>query len=269
MLAVVLISFIIFMLFGGRTNYWYLRKMTLEEQRNIIATFSEMAPRYEGLMNNELNRFWGINYEGFVAQLLESVKTRPDEVILDIATGTAFIPSYLSRSGKKFKKIIGIDITLSMLQNANRNLGFKKVEWLTLVCGSAHELPLKAGSVDRAICCLATHHMDAERLLSNIFNALKDGGTAHLADAGSSNSWKNGLIRFGIKSLAFLYFLFTENYTRAVAEAQSIANIHTIQQWEDMIVAAGFSHLELNEMKSKKFWAPNPIILKFQKREDE
>lgn len=46
-------------------------------------------------MNSELNRFWGISNEGFVSQILEKMETRPQDVILDIATSTAFIPSFL------------------------------------------------------------------------------------------------------------------------------------------------------------------------------
>jgi ubiquinone/menaquinone biosynthesis C-methylase UbiE len=194
------------------------------------------------------------------------MQTRSDEVILDIATGTAFIPSYLKRHHKPYRRIIGLDLTFQMLQNANRNLdGQPSADWLSLVCASAHALPLKAGGVDRAICCLATHHMDANLLLSNIYRSLKAGGEANIADAGSSTRWKNGFVRFLIKSIAFLYFLFSENFQRAVAESSAIANIHTTREWSEMIKAAGFKNIDIRELKSKKFWAPNPVIISFQK----
>jgi hypothetical protein len=35
----------------------------LNEQDHIIETFTEMASRYESLMNSELNRFWGVSYQ--------------------------------------------------------------------------------------------------------------------------------------------------------------------------------------------------------------
>ncbi len=225
-----------------------------------------MAPRYEGLMNNELNRFWGISYEGFVGILLDGIQTKPGEMILDIATGTAFIPSYLKKHQKPYKRIIGLDITLPMLRNASRNLGSTDTsDWLSLVCASAHELPLQSGSIDRAICCLATHHMNADVLLSNIYSVLREGGIAHIADAGGSTKWKNAIIRVCIKSAAFIYFLFTENFSRAVAESHAIANVHTIDEWTDFVTSSGFKKIEIKEMKSKKFWAPNPIVLKIVK----
>ena len=238
----------------------------MEEQQHIIETFSEMAPRYEGLMNSELTRFWGFTYEGFVSEFLEGLQTDPEDVILDIATGTAFIPSYLIRHQKPFKKIIGLDLTYHMLLNAGRNIpnvdGPHQPE---LICASAHEMPLKPACIDRAICCLATHHMDADLLLTNIYSSLRPGGVAHLADAGGSTKWKNGIIRFFIKTIAFIYFWVTENYSRAIAESSAIANIHTVAEWAAIAEEEGFINIKIHEMKSKKFWAPNPITMKFEK----
>lgn len=238
----------------------------MEEQQHIIETFSEMASRYEGLMNNELNRFWGFTYEGFVSDFLKSLQTLESDRILDIATGTAFIPSYLIRKQKPFKKIIGLDITYQMLRNASRNVDFaNQNDRVKLVCGSAHELPLEPASIDRALCCLATHHMDVDLLLSNIYRSLAPGGYAHLADAGGSSKWKNIFIKLFIKVIAFLYFIFTENFSRAIAESKAVANIHTSDEWELLIKENGFINTTVIELQSKKFWTPNPVIIKMQK----
>jgi ubiquinone/menaquinone biosynthesis C-methylase UbiE len=240
--------------------------VSLEEQQHIIETFSEMAPRYESLMNSELTRFWGFTYENFVGEFLEGLQTNSEDVILDIATGTAFIPSYLIRHQKPFKKIIGLDLTFHMLHNAGRNIPeVEKSHKPELICASAHEMPLKPACIDRAICCLATHHMNADLLLTNIYASLKPGGVAHLADAGGSSKWKNGTIRFFIKFIAFIYFLVTENYSRAIAESSAIANIHTTAEWASIAEEEGFINIKIHEMKSKKFWAPNPITMKFEK----
>ena len=39
-------------------------------KENIIETFTELAPRYEEVVNAELDRFWGWSYVGFVNQLI-------------------------------------------------------------------------------------------------------------------------------------------------------------------------------------------------------
>ena len=40
----------------------------MSEQDHIIETFTEMASRYENLVNSELNRFWGISYLDFIKE---------------------------------------------------------------------------------------------------------------------------------------------------------------------------------------------------------
>jgi len=238
----------------------------LSEQRHIIATFSEMAPRYEGLMNHELTLFWGYSYREFVSKFLNGLSTNPSDTILDIATGTAFIPAYLQKEKKPFKRILGLDLTFGMLQNAYKNLTqLAGKQDIRLICASAHELPFMPGSIDRAICCLATHHMHAATLLINIYQSLHSGGFAHIADAGGSSRWKKAAVRFGIKLMAFLYFLTHEGFSRAVAESDAIANIHTSLEWRKIAEDAGFINIEITELRSKKFWAPNPLIMKFQK----
>ena len=54
----------------------------------IIDTFSELAPRYERVVDLELNRFWGSRYGDFVDQLINLTSIKSDDAILDIATGT-------------------------------------------------------------------------------------------------------------------------------------------------------------------------------------
>ncbi len=242
----------------------------MTEQREIITTFSEMAPRYESLMNNELNRFWGINYEDFVCRLLNDLSPQDDDLILDIATGTAFIPSYLIDRKVKFDRIIGLDLTLGMLLNGKKRLVKSSYDSLVpLVCASAHQMPFQHGTFDQAICCLATHHMDAAALLTNINLSLKAGGRLHIADAGGSSKWKNKFIRFFIKIAAFLYFLFAENLSRALAESAAIGNIHTSQEWEELIKNHGFVDIKINQLKSKRFWTPDPIFIKAIKKPKE
>lgn len=239
----------------------------MTEQQEIITTFSEMAPRYESLMNSELNRFWGIDYQDFVSRLLKDFSPHADELILDIATGTAFIPSYLIDKNVKFSKIIGLDITFGMLMNGKHRMVKSSFDGKApLVCASAHQMPFQHNTFDQAICCLATHHMDADVLLTNINLSLKEGGKLHIADAGGTSSWKNQFIRLFIKIAAFLYFLFSENYSRAKAESAAIGNIHTSQEWEELIKIHGFVDITIEQFKSKHFWAPNPLFIKAIKK---
>jgi len=239
----------------------------LDEQHEIITAFSEMAPRYEQLMNNELNRFWGIEYHAFVGQLLSDLQLKKEDTILDVATGTSYIPLYLIDKQVRFNKIIGLDITLGMLSRGKEILESQKINGkVPLVCASALQMPFKTGTFDTAICCLATHHMDAGLLLNNIYPALKPNGKVLLADAGSSSTWKNWLIKLLIKSAAFVYFLLEENLSRALAESSAIANIHTADGWKKLLEEAGYEDIDIRRLKSKNIWAPDPIIIRANKK---
>lgn len=238
----------------------------MDGQRDIITAFSKMAPRYEQLMDHELNRFWGFDYAAFLDEALCDFYPQRGDLILDIATGTGFIPGYLIKYKRPFRKVIGLDITFDMLVHARqraREMGAQ--DRVLLVCASAHAMPFRIGSFDRAICCLATHHMDVHALLKNIHQTLKSGGMVTVAEAGGSSRWKNLIIKSVIKAGAFLYFFFAQNPSRAAAESSAIANIHTSEEWRGLFNECQFSHVRLRQLKSRRFYAPDPLIIEARK----
>ena len=242
----------------------------MNEQEHIIETFSEMALRYEKLMNSELSRFWGIDYYGFIAEVLGETKTSATDNIIDIATGTSFIPRFLTAEKKAAKSITGLDLTYDMLLNGKKLLAEEgNSGHINLVCASAHAMPFMSGSFDIAICCLATHHMSVTHLLKEIHHAIKPGATFYIGDVGGSVKWKIGFVRVIIKALAFLYFLFTENYSRAKAESGAVANVMTSKEWHNRIKENGFENISIREIKSSRFWTPNPVIIHATKRMEE
>ena len=238
----------------------------MNEQDHIIDTFAEMASRYENLMNSELNRFWGVSYLDFTQELISKIDFGSRKKILDIATGTALIPQYLSAQNISKKYVVGLDLTFEMLINAKEQIRKNGNDSaIQLVCASAHAMPFQEHTFDIAICCLATHHMNVGLLLNNIHLSLKPNGKVHIADAGGSKRWKIGIIRFLIKIFAFLYFLVVENLPRAQAEAEGVGNILTVNEWRELIAKKGFVSLKTKELKSKRFWTPNPVIIEAKK----
>lgn len=238
----------------------------MDEQREIITAFTEMAPRYEQLMNSELNRFWGIDYHSFVKRLLSKIDSNESAIILDVATGTSYIPLYILTNDISFGKIVGLDITLGMLEQGKLALEKNHANGRVIqVCASALQMPFGRNTYDIIICCLATHHMDVGLLLENVYQSLKPKGSIYLADAGGSSAWKNGAIKLFIKLAAFIYFLFQENLSRAKAESCAIVNIHSPSEWEQLLQKCGFKSIELTRMKSSKFWVPDPLIIRAKK----
>jgi ubiquinone/menaquinone biosynthesis C-methylase UbiE len=186
--------------------------------------------------------------------------------ILDIATGTAFIPQYLAAQKIPCHHVVGLDLTFEMLSNAKEQIRKNNCDSsIQLVCASAHAMPFQKHTFDIAICCLATHHMNTTLLLNNIYSSLKPNGKFHIADVGGSKRWKIGIVRTFIKIAAFIYFMFVENLSRAQAESEAIANVITINEWRELIADHGFISIKTWELKSKRFWAPNPVIIEAKK----
>jgi len=234
----------------------------MKERDTIVAAFSEMVQRYETQMNSELNRFWGWSYDEFVSMLLKNVPIKSDDAILDVATGTSFVPAHLLKNYPNLKHIVGLDITLEMLlKGKQKNLTSFNGGMIELVCGTAMAMPLASASFNIVLCALATHHMDVKDLLTEIYRLLKPHGKLAIGDVGGAQSWKNPIVRFLIRMLAFIYFFFTENKSRAWIEASALTNIRTVQEWQALLLELGFNDIAVSEVQSKKLWVPNPLII--------
>ena len=244
----------------------------MNEKENIIETFTELAPRYEEVVNAELNRFWGWSYMGFVNQLLHSTSIPEKGKMLDLATGTGVIPITVASNGFGMSRIHGLDITLSMLERARKKKSSETIKnQIDLVCASAMDIPYASESFNLVTCALATHHMDVELLLSESWRILDQGGMLSIADVGGSNLWKSPIVKFFLRIAAFIYFLFKENIHRAWAEAEAVSNVRSKEEWFDLLVKTGFGNIKIIKLKSKYFWVPEPLVIQAIKpiREDQ
>lgn len=237
----------------------------MEEQEIVVEAFTELAPRYEIVVNNELNKFWGWSYTGFIQFLLDNTPIKGGEFLLDIATGTGVIPRAVMQTNPDCK-IVGVDITRAMLEQGKKKLGHNLFgEKVFLTTGNAMFMPFAPDSYDLVLCGLATHHMQVEQLASEIHRILKTDGRFSLADVGGAKWWRNPIINFFIKILAYIYFLVTENKDRAWAEASAVSNVFTAEDWHRILIDAGFNKVKITHLKSKKFWVPDPLLIQAYK----
>lgn len=235
----------------------------MNSRRAIEQAFKELAPRYEEVMDSELRQIWGWTYPEFVNQLLDLTNIEDNDVVLDIATGTAVIPIRLSSERQNGNRYIGLDITPGMLQRARQKIiGGKHENHILLTCASAMKMPFRSGAFNQITCGLATHHMDTAILIPEMLRVLKPGGKVTIADVGASPLWKFMPLRMLLRVIIFFYFLAKEGFARSWAEATSISNMMTAEEWEKALAEAGFLKIEVNKMKSRHFWAPSPIALK-------
>lgn len=238
----------------------------MEDKDNIINAFSEMAPRYEQVVDSELNRFWGWSYRGFVNQLLTSTPIQQEDIILDVATGTGVIPYHIEKAGHSSKQIHGLDITMSMLNLAKRRLGELDSHMMrNLVCASAMDMPYANSGFTQVTCGLATHHMDVKKLIHESFRVLRNGGRLIIADVGGSKLWRFPGVKTLLRIVAFIYFFLVENKSRAWAETSAVANVLSKEDWSLVLLNAGFRNIVIQELKSKYFWVPAPLLIKAEK----
>ena len=238
----------------------------MEEQEVVVEAFKELAPRYEKVVNTELNRFWGWSYSGFVDRLIELTPISDGDIILDLATGTSVIPRRLVENVKKDFRIVGLDITARMLRSGKEKIAKEKAtEKIRLTCGDAMVMPFRDEAFNVVICGLATHHMNVPLLISEIHRVLRSGGRLSIADVGGAQLWRFPVVRGMIKVAAFLYFLTFENPTRARAEAAAVSNIRTADEWGLLLSKHGFTDIIITKLPSKKVWFPDPLVLEATK----
>jgi ubiquinone/menaquinone biosynthesis C-methylase UbiE len=234
----------------------------MDDQNNIIKTFTELAPRYEEVVDSELSRFWGWSYKRFVENFLEDIPIEEGDIVLDVATGTGEIPLRMKLNGASQNNIHGLDITYPMLEKAKGRLSdHDHQEGVDLVCASGMEIPYAGESFRVVTCALATHHMDVEKLICEMHRILQDGGRAVIADVGASAAWKLPGIKLLLRLAAFIYFLFKETLNRAWAEAGAISKIRSIEEWNEILHSIGFRDIRFTKLKSRYFWIPEPHII--------
>jgi len=234
--------------------------MSIKE--TIIETFTEMAPRYEEVVNGELDRFWGWSYTGFIYQMFQFTAFPETGRILDLATGTGVIPITVASEGRSKGRLHGLDITMSMLTGAKKKVASGKYQdRINLICACAMNTPYASQSFDLVTCALATHHMDVRNLAAESWRVLRNGGRFSIADVGGSNLWKTPVIKFFLRVAAFVYFLFQENIQRAWAESDAVSNVRSKEEWFELLLEAGYRDIQITKLKSKYRWVPEPLVI--------
>ncbi len=234
----------------------------MDDQNLIIETFEELSPRYQKVVDAELNLFWGWRYSDFVNTLLGLTPIHPEDRILDIATGTGVIPTNIATRNPQVSSLHGLDITHAMLKHAQTDYNDSGLaQPLRLTCASAMSMPYARDSFSLVFCGLATHHMEVDLLISEMYRVLDKGGRIAVADAGSSPLWKIPGVKLMMRMVAYLYFLFKENSTRAWAEALAVSNVRTKEEWEVLLSEVGFNQIKIRQLKSKYRWVPDPLVI--------
>ncbi len=145
---------------------------TIAQKDEVRNMFNSIAHRYD-FLNHVLS--FGVDFY-WRKRVLKIVKQAKPSSILDIATGTADLAILMSKA--KPKKIVGIDISASMLQKGKEKVMNKGLsELIELSLGDAEEIEFPDNQFDVAMVAFGVRNFEnLERGLKEILRVIKPNG---------------------------------------------------------------------------------------------
>ncbi|QED46269.1 class I SAM-dependent methyltransferase [Cytobacillus dafuensis] len=116
----------------------------------------------------------GITYNDFVEQpaIKSAISELKDKSVLDLGCGTGHFSKYCIEKGAS--KVIGLDISKNMIEEAKKNNEHEKIEY---ICAPIEDMDFPKGKFDVIISSLAIHYIeDYSNLIKNISAFLKHNG---------------------------------------------------------------------------------------------
>jgi len=137
-------------------------------------TFDAIVPRYD-LINRLLSCGRDMAWR---EQMARHLPDKPDLRVLDLATGTGDVPVALSRAGRRWAQMIGMDPSFPMLERAKEKA--ESLHWSTpvrWVRGDANHIPLRGECVDAVTVAFGVRNFpDRARALTECLRVLRPGG---------------------------------------------------------------------------------------------
>ena len=167
--------------------YWLLitTEGTYLGTRVVVLLYDWTARRY-----NAIKAFGFVDEARFVGlPLAEFLERVPNATFLDVATGTGRTLLALAAIGDLGATLVGVDRSLPMLRQAQRDLAERGVQ-ATLIRGDAHSLMLADGSLDAVTCLEALEFMrDPRQVVREMVRVLRPGGAMLVSNRVGLEAW--------------------------------------------------------------------------------
>ncbi len=167
---------------------------TIAKKEQVRNMFNSIAHRYD-FLNHFLS--FGVDFY-WRRRVLRIVKRLKPATILDIATGTGDLAILAAKAGPE--KIIGVDLSASMLEVGKEKVFYKKLSGLIdMQIGDAENLDFEDDSFDLAMVAYGVRNFEnLEKGLREIYRVLKPGGAFVVLEFSSPR-------RFPLKQLYRFY----------------------------------------------------------------
>ena len=166
-----------------------------EQKRRVTATFDNMASRYDKIHFLQL----------CARSLVEGAALKPDDRVLDVATGTGVVALTSAALVGSGGRVVGVDLSADMLAQAQKKLseaGYPQVEMRQ---GDAQHLDFPDGSFDAVLCASSLFFMpDMDAVLREWRRVLVPDGTVGFSSFGESflqplrDMWSARLAEHGV-----------------------------------------------------------------------
>ncbi|WP_324676414.1 class I SAM-dependent methyltransferase [Hymenobacter sp. GOD-10R] len=193
--------------------------------RSAQEQFDRQASHY----NAQWNSWTGIALNW----LLEQAECQPDDLVLDVATGTGFTALAFAPF---VQSVVGIDVSTGMLEQARQQQVAQHVDNVTWQQGAAEALPFADETFSIVTCRIAPHHFQSiPQFLSEVKRVLRPHGRFLLADTcvpdeePEVNEWQNRV--------------------EALRDPSHMRNLAP-QEWQEALEAAGLHVTALCEPTS-------------------
>ena len=200
------------------------------KDRRVAEEFDRQASRYDRSLT--VKRYQSRTQ----ALVLDRLAIRPGMHVLDLGCGTGTATLAVASKLASTGKVVGLDVSPKMLQEARRKLSQSGLTNVEFVLGSAHELAYEA-TFDVVFSTSAYHHFaDKAEIFRRVWQSLKSGSRFWLQDFCSDFLLMRGLDLLG-----------------RLGERAHVGTT-TSHQLEALYQNTGFADVEVTRFKLNLLW---------------